>query len=155
MRHKIVYSLLCGVIAGIVIDYIQLLAYYVVFPNTQEVLELIIGLVIGSGTLVAIVAIRFKNKSIVISLLRWMVIMISFALNVVLNGYVGTINFLLEITRSTINAATENVIGLLTLMSTIAIFGNALMVVIIRDAVFRIHRKLHKSEADTDRDILL
>lgn len=138
MKNKTVYSILCGTLAGVILYYLQLVAYYLLFPCLSEGTGFLLVVTIAVGTLFTGATIFVQNRSFWHSLLRWLVLTVSFVLATVVNGYLGIVSNLLE-WKGTVGIATQNVIGMLILTTTVVIFCATLIIVLIRGIVVRIN----------------
>lgn len=142
MLRKIGKSFLyCG-IAGIIIEFILVIAYYLIFPNVQEMRGLywLDGVTIGSCILISYVAISRKNHSFWMSLFRWLALFLSYALSFLISAFIGLVPFLLKVTGTAVEGVTENTVGLSTALSVMVIFGFLLIFICIRGAGIIIHR---------------
>lgn len=135
MGCEIRKSVLYAMIGGIIIEDIQLFAYYFIFPRFD--INYLIVITVVFGTFVALVTIFARNKSVGYSLLRWLMLMIFCFLVLLFNAYTGITRFLLSICDGGVGAGTQNVIGLQSLFTSIAIFGNTLIIILIRAVFFK------------------
>ena len=65
---------------------------------------------------------------------------ISFAVSIVMGGYTGAVRYILSFHEDTVNAATENVMGLLTLTTTVLVFAVTFAIIFIRAAILKLHK---------------
>ena len=136
MNCKIWKLILCVVIGGVIIEDMLLFSYYFIFPRFE--VDYLIGINVILGTLIAVIAICARNKSLWYSLLCWLILIISCFLISLFNAYTGFAKYLLSTFDGEIGVGTQNVIGLQYLLSEIAIFGNVVIIIILRDIFIRI-----------------
>ncbi len=142
MLRKIGESFLyCG-IAGIIIECILVIAYYLIFPNIQETRGLywLDGITIGCCILVSCMAIYKKNRSFWMSLFRWFTLFLSYVVSFLMSAFIGVVPFLLKVTGTVVEGVTGNVVGLSTGISVVFIFGFTLIIILIRAVVVIIYR---------------
>ena len=134
-RWKVLLNML---IAGVLIEDLQLFSYYFLFVRYD--LDYLVVTTVIIGTLIAVVAICAKNKSFWKSLVRWLMLHISCFLVMYFNASTGFSRWLLATYDGEVGSGTKNVIGLVLLFTYLAIFGNALIVILLRGVVFGIRK---------------
>lgn len=140
MNRRSRQAILHTIIAGVTVDYIQLTAYYFLYPHLQKGLAVIVVLVVCSSVLLVSSAICRGRKTFGFSLLCWMISILSFVFALVLNGYLGTVDFVLSLNSSIVNEATQNAAGLLIFISSIATFGIVFLVILVKTLLKRFNR---------------
>lgn len=128
---KSIHSLLLGTFSGMVLHLIGSIASLLPYCNLSDSLfsvMLVVSILLGA--VFSFTAIILKNRSFRHAALRFLAILVSYFGLVILNGFYGTIPFLLSILNIPDTSAASNVSGIIMLFFIATLFTASFLAIL-------------------------
>lgn len=140
--NKTIHSVLVAIVSGFFV-YISNLAVMMLSYCSMSLVSfrfcftalLLIGAV-SAGT-----GILYRNRTVGQGALRWLFMLVCFAVLFMINGCLGTLDLLCDLFNLTVNSSSDNVSGLLAL-NHFFVVAVASLLVVIGTVVIYLHNKL-------------
>lgn len=136
----LIISILGGMLLELPMILLSLEPYISVFPQLPEEAgtKLLLAICLLFSIIIPIIVVLYKSEMLRKTVVRIVIMFVSFFLTVIINGYAGTILCLYNLLQITPYDPVENIIGVFQIMYIVVVLFNSVAAIVLNTVIKRL-----------------